>query len=98
MGDTLRADRPFLAILGDQLDRADRHCIFTNLIDADGENRQHANEAGLCIRVSLGTYKLFYEAGKEDFVFQRRSPSEQATLTARALARSDERRRSRWLK
>ncbi|EKM61386.1 uncharacterized protein PHACADRAFT_134990 [Phanerochaete carnosa HHB-10118-sp] len=69
-----------------------------NLIDTDVENRQYTNEAGLCIRVSLGSYRLFYEAGKEDSLFQRRSPSEEATLAARALARSEERRRSRWLK
>ncbi|GJE87693.1 hypothetical protein PsYK624_037760 [Phanerochaete sordida] len=69
-----------------------------NLIDTEGENRQSANEAGLCVRVSLGTYKLFYAAGQEDFLFQRRGASEQATLTARALARGEERRRSRWLK
>lgn len=55
-------------------------------------------EARLGVRVSLGSYKLFYEAGQEDFVFHARSASEQATLTARALARSEERRRSRWLK
>ena len=81
-----------------QLDHADRGCIFRNLIDADVENRQEMHDARLCVRVSLGTYRLFYEAGQEDYVFQRRSAGEQATLTARALARSEERRRSRWLK
>lgn len=72
--------------------------IFRNLIDADGEHRQDVNETRLCVRVSLGSCKLFYEAGQEDFVFHRRRAEETATLTARALARADERRRSRWLK
>lgn len=64
----------------------------------DGEHKQDANESRLCIRVSLGTYRLFYEAGQEDVVFHKRTQSEQTTLTVRALARSEERRRSKWLK
>lgn len=64
----------------------------------DGDNRQDENESRLCIRVSLGTYRLFYEAGKEDVVLPKRRPGEEATLAARARARSEERRRSRWLK
>jgi paired amphipathic helix protein Sin3a len=72
--------------------------IFRTLIDAGGENGLDMNESGLCVRVSLGTCKLFYEAGREDVVFQRRRADEAATLAGRALARAEERRRSRWLK
>ena len=72
--------------------------IFRNLIDVDGEGRQGVNESRLCIRVSLGTYRLFYEAGKEDVLLHKRRPGEEATLAARARVRCEERRRRRWLK
>ena len=72
--------------------------IFRNLIDATGDGREDENVSRLCVRVSLGTYRLFYEAGEEDFLWVKRRQGEQSTLAARALARSDERRRSRWLK
>lgn len=72
--------------------------IFRNLIDGDGDQRAGVNESRLCVRVSLGTCRLFYEAGEEDFLFHKRRPSEESTLAARALARAEERRRSKWLK
>ena len=72
--------------------------IFRNLIDADGEHRQDVNESRLCVRVSLGTYKLFYSAGDEDVFIRGRTREREETLKLRALAREEERRRSRWLK
>lgn len=53
-------------------------------------------QSDMVIRVSLGTYKLFYEAGSEDFVWQKRGDDHE-TLTERAKARQEERRKSRWL-
>ena len=91
------AARSAVAILDGQLPWADGR-IFRNLIDTDGESRKGTTESRLCIRVSLGTCRLFYEAGQEDSLVRRRSEGEYATLAARALARTEERRRSRWLK
>ncbi|THH20510.1 hypothetical protein EW146_g864 [Bondarzewia mesenterica] len=58
-------------------------------------------EGDLRIRISMGTYKLFYEAGTEDVVWRRRGREEEETLRVRATARDEERRRSRlrhaWL-
>lgn len=52
----------------------------------------------LNVRVSLGTYKIFYEAGKEDFMYRRRPEGERKELKRRAVAREEERRQCRWLK
>ena len=52
----------------------------------------------LSVLVSLGTYKLFYAAGREDGFIRRTSSGREATLRARALAREEERRRTKWLK
>ncbi|KAI0347668.1 hypothetical protein BDW22DRAFT_1319555 [Trametopsis cervina] len=54
--------------------------------------------ARLSVRVSLGTYKLFYAADREDVYIRRRTDEREHVLRARALAREEERRRSRWLK
>ena len=54
-------------------------------------------EGKLGIRVSLGSYKLFYEAGTEETVWRRRGREEEAAVWANASAREEERRRSRWL-
>ncbi|KII93988.1 hypothetical protein PLICRDRAFT_99544 [Plicaturopsis crispa FD-325 SS-3] len=51
--------------------------------------------SGLAIRISLGTYKLFYERGTEDVLLQATRPTE--GLQERVRRREEERRRSRWL-
>ncbi len=66
-------------------------------MDEDGE-RHDRNELGLCIRVSLGTYKLFYGVDEEDVFVRRRRVEEERALRVRAVRREEERRRSRWLK
>ena len=48
---------------------------------------------GLGVRVSLGTYRLFFEAGKEDFVVRVRGEDEERVLRRRAAAREEERAR-----
>lgn len=67
------------------------------VIDADG-GRRGEDEGRLRVRVSLGSCRLFYEGGSEDVWRRRRDSEEQAGLAARARAREEERRRSRWLK
>lgn len=66
----------------------------------DGEGGKEDVSLGLelNIRVSLGTYKIFYEAGKEDYVYRRRGEEEERVLLARAAAREEERRRSKWIR
>ncbi|KAI0066497.1 hypothetical protein BV25DRAFT_1868189 [Artomyces pyxidatus] len=54
-------------------------------------------EGEVAIRISLGTYKLFYEAGTEECVWRRRSEEEERTLRERAAAREEERRRTPWM-
>jgi hypothetical protein len=49
------------------------------------------------IRVSLGTYKMFYETGAEDSYVRRRSQEEEKELRERAKLREDERKGSWWL-
>jgi paired amphipathic helix protein Sin3a len=58
-----------------------------------------ADELPLCvtqnnigIQISLGTYKLFYEAGTEDVLWRPRSDGEQSSLDERAKTRHEERR------
>lgn len=52
---------------------------------------------GMQIRISLGTYKLFYEAGAEDALVCVRGEEEERELRERARVRNEERRRNRWL-
>lgn len=47
----------------------------------------------IAIRVSLGTYKLFYEAGTEDVLWRKEDPR----LSERGKARHEERKKSVWL-
>jgi paired amphipathic helix protein Sin3a len=50
------------------------------------------------IQISLGTYKLFYEAGTEDILWRQRSEVEQSSLDDRANARHEERKNCALLK
>ena len=43
--------------------------------------------------MSLGTYKLFYEAGSEDYLVRKR---DEGVLGERAKAREEERRRAMY--
>lgn len=47
----------------------------------------------IAIQISLGTYKLFYEAGTEDVLCRQ----EDVRLNERAKARHEDRKRSVWL-
>jgi paired amphipathic helix protein Sin3a len=49
------------------------------------------------IRISLGTYKLFYEAGCEDFIWRTRSAADLEVLGEQAKARDGERQRCQLL-
>lgn len=49
------------------------------------------------IRVSLGTYKMFYETGAEDWCVRPRSKEEERELRERAKLREEERKRSWYL-
>jgi len=49
-------------------------------------------ENDIGIQISLGTYKLFYEAGTEDVLWRPRSEGEQTRLDERARARHEERK------
>lgn len=51
----------------------------------------------MSIRVSLGTYKMFYESSAEDVYVRPRSREEEKELWERAKVREEERKRSRWL-
>ena len=53
---------------------------------------------GLGVRVSLGTYRIFYESGKEDFFLRVRGEGSERELRRRAVAREEERRRCRLLR
>ncbi|KAF7793452.1 hypothetical protein EIP86_004564 [Pleurotus ostreatoroseus] len=64
-----------------------------NLMDGESGKEDVESSLALNIRVSLGTYKIFYEAGREDFVFRRRTDEDERMLLGRAAAREDERRR-----
>ena len=49
------------------------------------------------IQVSLGTFKLFYEAGSEDILWRERSEDVQNMLDERTLGKHEERMKSQWL-
>lgn len=51
------------------------------------------SEGELGIRISLGTYKLFYESGREWSIRRRRGEEEERILGDRARQREEERRR-----
>ncbi len=73
------------------------HFIFRTLID-ESPNSTSVTEGRLSVAVSLGTYKLFYAADSEDVFIRRTSSERESVLRARALAREEERRRTKWLK
>ncbi|KAI0688140.1 hypothetical protein BC835DRAFT_1285352 [Cytidiella melzeri] len=78
-------------------EKQSRPFIFRTLID-EGSNSTSITAGKLAVRVSLGTYRLFYAANREDVFIRRTSSEREAVLRARAFAREEERRRTRWLK
>jgi hypothetical protein len=52
----------------------------------------------MSVRVSLGSYRLFFAAEGEDVLVRHTSRERMATLRARAVASEEERRRTKWLK
>lgn len=57
----------------------------------DPAGDQTRTEGDLKVRISLGTYRLFYESGTEETVVRVRSADEQGTLEGEARARAEER-------
>ena len=57
-----------------------------------------ASSLELGVRVSLGTYRMFYEGGKEDVFVRRRVASELEELERRAVLRAEERLRCRLIR
>lgn len=49
------------------------------------------------IQISLGTYKMFYEAGSEDVLWRRRSEAEETRVLERGRRLHEERKSSVWL-
>ncbi|KAG1749753.1 uncharacterized protein EDB91DRAFT_1109482 [Suillus paluster] len=66
-------------------------------ITIDESPRGSSSWDTMSIRVSLGTYKIFYESSAEDVYVRRRSREEEKELRERAKVREEERKRSRWL-
>ncbi|KDQ63138.1 hypothetical protein JAAARDRAFT_119201 [Jaapia argillacea MUCL 33604] len=64
---------------------------------ADDAPTKIVAENGVAMRISLGTYKVFYESGTEDFMRREGGAEEVRMLRERAAARHEERKRSRWL-
>jgi paired amphipathic helix protein Sin3a len=52
-----------------------------------------SRQTNMAIRISFGTYKLFYEARSEDFLWRKWESEEGEKLKERARAREDERRK-----
>ncbi|KAL4069818.1 hypothetical protein V8B97DRAFT_2104708 [Scleroderma yunnanense] len=66
-------------------------------ISTDDTGHVRAGWDSMRIRISLGTYKLFYEADAEDELVRERGEEEERELKERAKLRNEERRGSRWL-
>ena len=62
-------------------------------MEDETSGRRAARETGLGVRVSLGTYRLFFEAGQEDWLVRVREEEEERVLRRRAGAREEERAR-----
>ena len=61
------------------------------------ETPQPAVRNDIGIQISLGTYKLFYEAGSEDVLWRQRSVVEEGRVLERARRAHEERIQSAWL-
>lgn len=63
----------------------------------DESPRDSSRWDAMRIRVSLGTYKMFYETGAEDSYVRPRSREEERELRERAKLREEERKGSWYL-
>jgi hypothetical protein len=63
------------------------------VIDRNMSSDESMNEGELGIRISLGTYKLFHESGKEWSMMRSRELEEERMLGDRAKQREEDRRR-----
>jgi len=83
--------RPSLFLAGT---RALKRVIHRHLTSDDALTPSMIRTEGeLGLRISLGTYKLFYEGGTEWSVVRRRGPEEERMLKDRARQREEDRRR-----
>jgi len=60
--------------------------------NTEGE-RGSLRENDMRIRISFGTYKLFYEAKSEDFLYRKWEKEERDKLLERARSRDEERKK-----
>ena len=67
-------------------------------MEEEGDRRGVVTDSRLSVRVSLGTYRLFYESGSEDVLVRARGEAEVQELSRRASAREEMRRRCRWMR
>lgn len=68
--------------------------IFRCLMDATEKGDVVETDCSMRVVVSQRTYKLMYEAGKEDVLWRRRGAEDDATLQGRAAMRQEERKRA----
>ena len=67
-------------------------------MEEEGDRREVA-ELQLSVRVSLGTYRIFYESGKEDFLMRVRGEEDEREMRRRATVREERRKNlCRWIK
>ncbi|KAI0931347.1 hypothetical protein AcW2_000258 [Taiwanofungus camphoratus] len=64
------------------------------LMDATEKGDVVETDCSMRVVVSQRTYKLMYEAGKEDVLWRRRGAEDDATLQGRAAMRQEERKRA----
>ncbi|KAF7966906.1 hypothetical protein HWV62_36583 [Athelia sp. TMB] len=77
-------------------DRTNSAVYLRRCMTAD-ETPQPAVRNDIGIQISLGTYKLFYEAGSEDILWRQRSAIEEGRVLERARRVHEERIQSAWL-
>jgi len=72
----------------------EQHCstLFLRRSTTADESPLCITENNIGIQISLGTYKMFYEAGTEDALWRPKSDAEQSSLNERAKARDEERK------
>jgi paired amphipathic helix protein Sin3a len=74
-------------------EQSNRNTLFLRRCMTGDEAQPPSIHDNIAIRVSLGTYKLFYEAGTEDVLWRKEDPR----LSERGKARHEERKKSVWL-
>ena len=67
------------------------------LIDSEDMEKSSVREANMGVRIDVHTYKLLFEAGKEDTFWRKKGRDEEA-LRRQAHAMREVRNRTRWLK